>query len=465
MSDIIAKKMRNNLKRDYGVKVFHIGQPLLAIRIPKAQISDFNKDDTDNIVDLLSRLSDQLRLREVVRAYILADKSHVEVEPEDIFKEIFDKKVTSQADTAGKEPPIEEFAPPEKPVALTGNRTSIFRTPSYVAPVSKTPVFTAPVHQAPIDREPDAVITPEAAEPRVEEKKEEIKNSSNKGSEEKIVRNILSDFARRRKKKLVSTRIKSGRRAEVLTKGKRGRYVRYRMPDGKVEDIAVAPTIRAAAMHAKDGRIKVSKSDYREKVRRRRISTLINIVLDTSGSMDEIDKVDITRSVIVALLKDAYQRRDKVSLVSYSGRKGELVLPFTSSVELAKRYLETIPFGGTTPLASGILMGIHALHNEIKKDPSTIPIMVLVTDGKANMPLEVGGNIRRELSMVLRYVINEGIHLLVVDMSSTGSVLANEIAEETNGKYYHPEQLSMETLYKAISEERDDVSNFANVPV
>ena len=262
---------------------------------------------------------------------------------------------------------------------------------------------------------------------------------------------------------MVTGQMKSGRRAEVLTKGKRGRYVRSRLPDGEVTDIAVAPTIRAAALHAENGKIRVKKSDYREKVRRRRIATLINIVMDTSGSMDEMDKVDITRSVIVALLKDAYQRRDKVSLVTYSGRKGELILPFTSSVELAKRYLETIPFGGTTPLASGILIGLHALHNEIKKDPSTIPIMVLVTDGKSNVPLEVGGNIRRELSTVLHHVISEGIHVLVVDMSSHGSKLASEIAEEVNGRYYQPERLNKETLYKAISDQRDDASYFTNV--
>jgi magnesium chelatase subunit D len=289
------------------------------------------------------------------------------------------------------------------------------------------------------------------------------KASSEKKTDEMVVRKILSDFAKSKKKKVISTQAKSGRRAEVLTKGKRGRYVRYRMPEGKVTDIAIAPTIRAAAMHAQDGRIRVLQSDYREKVRRRRICTLINIVLDTSGSMDEIDKVDITRSVIVALLKDAYQRRDKVSLVTYSGRKAKLVLPFTSSVERAKRYLETIPFGGTTPMASGILTGLHVLHNEIKKDPSTIPIMILVTDGKANMPLEVGGNIRRELALILKYVISEGIHLLAVDMSSQGSELATEITRMTGGRYFHPERLSKESLYKAISDERDDDSYFTNV--
>ena len=451
MNDSIAGRMRNNLKRDYGIKVFHMGKPLLAIRIPKTEIGEFNKDDTDNIKKLLDKFSDQIRPGEVVHAYIMADRSHVVLDPYDLFGE-------SELRNISKIKALEKIKPIKKPPAYTvaptkvEHKTPTHNTPTYSAPVSLTPVFKAPVHLAPTNKKNEPVTEEKTPQKVLIEK-----------SDEKIIKKILTDFTRNRKKKLVVGNLKSGRRAEVLTKGKRGRYVKSRMPDGEVTDIAIAPTIRAAAIHAKDGRIKVKKSDYREKVRRRRIATLINIVMDTSGSMDEIDKIDITRSVIVALLKDAYQRRDRVSLVTYSGRKGEMVLPFTSSVERAKRYLETIPFGGTTPLASGILMGLHALHNEIKKDPSTIPIMILVTDGKVNVPLEVGGNIRRELATVMRYLVNEGIQILVVDMSSEGSELAFEISEGTGGRYYHPDRLSKETLYKAISEQRDEVTNFANV--
>jgi Mg-chelatase subunit ChlD len=447
MSDIIAGRMRKNLKREYGIKVFHIGNPLLAIRIPKTEINEFDKYDSDYIKELLLDLKDQIHLDEVVYAYIIADKSHILLDPYDIFCEVFDDVPIPKRKRPDTILEIEQ-----KPVTNVNHGTPIYRTPTYVAPVPRTPELIAPVYQAPSDKELEVVGEPEIEDTKIGAK-----------SDEKIVRNILSDFARTRKKKLVTGQMKSGRRAEVLTKGKRGRYVRYRLPDGKVTDIAVAPTIRAAALHAENGKINVKKSDYREKVRRRRIATLINIVMDTSGSMDEMDKVDITRSVIVALLKDAYQRRDKVSLVTYSGRKGELVLPFTSSVERAKRYLETIPFGGTTPLASGILVGLHSLHNEIKKDPSTIPIMVLVTDGKSNVPLEVSGNIHRELSMVLHHVVKEGIHVLVVDMSNHGSKLASDIAEDVKGRYYHPERLSKETLYNAISDQRDDASYFTNV--
>jgi Mg-chelatase subunit ChlD len=444
MSDKIAGRMRNNLKRDYGIKVFHIGKPLLAIRIPKKDISQFDNQDTETITELILEYSDQIRLDELVHAYVLADRSYVILDPHDVTNAVFEEEVPGKPEIKKSGQLIEEVTLNETKIEHHG---PVHSTPTYVAPVSNIPKLDAPIYRAPTDKEDANLDVPADSEK----------------TDETVVRNILSDFARRKRKKMALGQLKSGRRAEVLTKGKRGRYVRHRMPDGKVNDIAIAPTIRAAAIHAKDGRIQVKKSDYREKVRRRRIATLIDIVLDTSGSMDEIDKVDITRSVIVALLKDAYQRRDKVSMVSYSGRKAETVLPFTSSVERAKRYLENIPFGGTTPLASGILTGLHGLHNEIKKDPTTIPIMILVTDGKANVPLEVGGNIHRELLVVLKYLVNEGIHVLVVDMSSKGSDLAREISEKSGGRYYHPERLSKENLYKIISNERDDVSYFTEV--
>ena len=281
--------------------------------------------------------------------------------------------------------------------------------------------------------------------------------------EDKTVGKILHDFAKsKQKKKIASGRLKSGRRAEVLTKGKRGRYVRYRIPGDKITDIAIAPTVRAAALHAKDGRIAIKKSDLREKIRRRRISTLINIVFDTSGSMDEQDKVQITTGVVLALLKDAYQRRDRVSLVTYSGRFAELVLPFTSSVEAAKHYLENVPFGGTTPMASGMLVGLDTLVREVKKEPSAVPIMIMVTDGTANVPLQLGGSIRREIIQVCSQIVANKVNVLVVDISESGSSLAMDVSSSCAGRYYYPRSLSKEALYSAIKKERDDKASHSS---
>ncbi len=171
---------------------------------------------------------------------------------------------------------------------------------------------------------------------------EDLAFSDHEGEEEGVsydLAEILNDFARSATR-TASKSPKSGRRAEVLARGKRGRYVRARMPRGKAKDLALAPTLRAALARSggRGGTLVIREEDLREKVRRRKVATLIGIVLDTSFSMEE--SAEATKKVVIELLKDAYMRRDRVALVSCSGRRAEVVLPFTSAVVTAKRHLK-----------------------------------------------------------------------------------------------------------------------------
>ncbi len=501
-----AMRMRNNLKRDYGIKVFHIVRPILCIRIPKADVSGFDKVDSDIIYDCIHANLEQMRPEEIRDVFIISDSDYLLLSPDVFFSHIFKESriyesgeiETFEAETCDwVEVTLDELtnvedqvyvAEAEEPFKVGIEESIELEIEESIEVRIEEPVES--VIQEPVEEEAKEFLEVEAEIPVVEkteelveaytEKTEEIERVEPTGlgskdtakpqtekmhdtlKEDQVVGKILNDFARNgQKKKLAVGRLKSGRRAEVLTKSKRGRYVRYRMPGQKITDIAIAPTVRAAAHHAKDGHITIKKGDLREKIRRRRVSTLINIVFDTSGSMDEQDKIRITTGVVLALLKDAYQRRDRVSLITYSGRSAELVLPFTSSVEAAKRYLENVPFGGTTPMASGLLVSLDVLLRELKKEPSAVPIMVLVTDGTANVPLYIGGNIKREIMQVCSRVSNSRINALVVDISNTGSKLAVEVSHKCHGRYYHPVSLSKEALYNAIKEERDDTAGYA----
>ncbi|HID27611.1 MAG TPA: VWA domain-containing protein [Methanosarcinales archaeon] len=418
MNSNIIERMRNYLNRDYGIALFQYEDPIFAVRIPKESIKDFDKEDSDNIIQSVCPYFEQIKEYGVIYSFIISDESYIRLDPIELFEEM-DTQICLMQNIGTR--PIDDILAPKQTLC------------------------------------PDLVVSEN------EENKEYIiVSSAIQTADESQVREILDGFAKGRGKKIVKSRIKSGRRAEILTRGKRGRYIRYKIPkEGEnISDIAIAPTVRAAALHAVDGKLDIKKSDMREKIRRRKVSTLILIDFDASGSMDESKKINITRGAVLALLKDAYQRRDKVALVTYSGRKADLILPFSSSVELAKRYLEKIHFGGTTPLASGLLMGFQVLQREIKKEPSAIPILVLVTDGTANVPLEIGGNIERELYQICRYLNKEGINVLVVDISASGSDLARKIADTCAGKYYHPDILSKEILYYAITDERDSVAGY-----
>ncbi len=496
-----ASRIRSNVKREHAIRVFYIGGPILGVRIPKVDVADFDNKDADAVYDLIRVNMGQMRPEEIKDVFIIADANHLVLKPDVFFKPIlqetgsFESIYADVGDAASTEvdeqvevevfPPHKSEIEPVKPEIEVEIETQV--EPEIIEPVAlDADIPVEEVHpdepeiepvEPEIEVEIETQVEPEVIESvesatdvldafeeqelpedlpkKTEEPRTEKLHNALK--EDKTVGKILHDFAKsQQSKKIASGRLKSGRRAEVLTKGKRGRYVRYRIPGDKITDIAIAPTVRAAALHAKDGRISIKKSDLREKIRRRRISTLINVVFDTSGSMDEQDKIQITTGVVLALLKDAYQRRDRVSLVTYSGRSAELVLPFTSSVEAAKHYLENVPFGGTTPMASGMLVGLDTLIREVKKEPSAVPIMVIVTDGTANVPLHLGGSIKREILQVCSRIVGSKVNALIVDISENGSDLAMGISGACGGRYYHPRSLSKEALYSAIKKERDD---------
>lgn len=276
---------------------------------------------------------------------------------------------------------------------------------------------------------------------------------------------ILDGFARSGPK-VAAKSPASGRRSEVLAIGKRGRYVRARMPRSEAKDVALAPTIRAALarsggfVEAGVGRsVVIREEDLREKVRRRKVSTLVGIVLDTSFSMEEASEA--TRRVVLELLRDAYQRRDRVALVSCSGREAEVVIPFTPAAATAKRHLDGVEYGGTTPLASGLAKGSALLARERDKEPSAIPILVLITDGSANVPLEVAADPDQEVEEVARELKRSGVHLLVVDVGSGGSELAKRISAAAGGRYVKTNRPSQEEIYAAIKEEQRGAAGLA----
>jgi magnesium chelatase subunit D len=132
----------------------------------------------------------------------------------------------------------------------------------------------------------------------------------------------------------------------------------------------------------------VHPGDLRWQVREGREGNLVLFVVDASGSMAARRRMVATKGAVLSLLLDAYQRRDRVGLVSFRGAGAEVRLPPTSSVELAARRLAELPTGGRTPLAAGLARARGLLAAEAVRDPNRRPLLVLVTDGRANA---VGG--------------------------------------------------------------------------
>lgn len=211
----------------------------------------------------------------------------------------------------------------------------------------------------------------------------------------------------------------SGKRSRTVANSARGRYIRYTFPRGKVRDIAFDATLRAAApfQNSRTGSgnaLTVMKSDFRQKVREMRTGSTILFVVDASGSMGANQRMKAVKGAILSLLNDAYQKRDKVGMIAFRKDSAELLLGITRSVDLAQRCLMNLPTGGKTPLASGLLRGYKILKAAKAKDPNTVPYLVLVSDGRANVSLN-GGNPVKEAMEIAEHIATEGIRTLVID--------------------------------------------------
>jgi magnesium chelatase subunit D len=152
--------------------------------------------------------------------------------------------------------------------------------------------------------------------------------------------------------------------------------------------IDLTGTLRAAARHQRargrtSGRVLLRGEDLRTAVREGRESNLVLFCVDASGSMAARRRMEQVKTAILSLLLDAYQRRDKVGLVTFRGDTADLTLPPTHSVDAAAARLEVLPAGGRTPLAAGLLEAARVLEIERTRDPRCRPLLVVVTDGRA----------------------------------------------------------------------------------
>ncbi|MDH6460600.1 magnesium chelatase subunit D [Micromonospora sp. A200] len=177
-----------------------------------------------------------------------------------------------------------------------------------------------------------------------------------------------------------------GRRSRARTG--RGRTTGARVPAGRPGALHLPATLRAAAPHQpgrgrRGGPLLLRPDDLREAVREGREGNLVLFVVDASGSMGARQRMSAVKGAVLALLTDAYQRRDKVAVIAFRGTGARTLLPATSSVLAASTRLAELPTGGRTPLAEGLLAAAELLRVERLRDPKRRPLVLVVTDGRA----------------------------------------------------------------------------------
>jgi magnesium chelatase subunit D len=193
------------------------------------------------------------------------------------------------------------------------------------------------------------------------------------------------------------------------------------------------------------GRILLAATDLRRAERRGKEGNLVLFVVDASGSMAARARMTEVKGAVLGLLLDAYQRRDKVGLITFRDKGAELVLPPTSSVENAARRLDAIQTGGRTPLAAGLAKTVQVINTERLRDPLRRPLVLLITDGRADAAsaARAGAGLRA--------------HDVVVLDCERGPVklrLAERLAVDLGAEYLRLDDVTTEPLGSVVTERR-----------
>jgi len=232
----------------------------------------------------------------------------------------------------------------------------------------------------------------------------------------------------------------------------------------------------------REGRgVHIEESDVRIKKMARKAGSLIIFVVDASGSM-ALNRMNAAKGAAVSLLTEAYQSRDKISLIPFQGEMADVLLPPTKSITMARKRLEQMPCGGGSPLAhamqSAMLTGINA---QKSGDVGKV-VVVLISDGRANVPLCVSmgeefdpdidedskdgkpsRNYLKEevLALAKKMGALKGFNLLCVDTEnkfiSTG--LAKEIANAAMGKYHQIAKADGKAIAKVANQALSEIKS------
>ncbi|MBC7630622.1 VWA domain-containing protein, partial [Aeromicrobium sp.] len=243
----------------------------------------------------------------------------------------------------------------------------------------------------------------------------------------------------------------SGRRSRAITET--GRRIGSERRTGQGGSIHLTETIRAAAPHqAARGRvgraIEFRAADLRLAVKEGHESNLILFCVDASGSMAARTRMEQVKTAILSLLMDAYQRRDKVGLITFRHGDAELALPPTGSIDIAAARLRDLPAGGRTPLAEAMLKTADVLRLERVRDPRRRPLLIVITDGRATY----GPDALQRAHQAAAHLGATGLASLVIDCE-TGKFrmgLAHHLADHLRAEYVPLGEVSADALTSVV---------------
>lgn len=356
----------------------------------------------------------------------------------------------------------------------------------------------------------------EITEEKIEAKKGELKGIPTVGNAAKMTEvsgghpimtvtetNIVSPSNYFLKMGTIKTRKRGaymGRHAQALSAIQRGRPYGWTIPHGKTSDIHIPATIREASRRQIDRKeisevaLKIHMKDLREKLRSRKAPLTMVFVVDLSGSM--LLNLGAVKKALVRLHADAHRYRDRVGIVALKDFGAVVVQHPITNLRVVASKLASLRVSGYTPLASGMLKAREVLREAQRRDPSTVPVMVIVTDGSANVPLKKSletGQIRdidetkvivreyedlaiQDVLSVSQIIKREGINTIVVSINphtygreTYGAEVTRLIASKTDGIHHDFGRLATEkevvaSMLESLKDDQRKIGNRVSSP-
>ncbi len=242
----------------------------------------------------------------------------------------------------------------------------------------------------------------------------------------------------------------TGRRS-VSADTKRGLYINPE-PAKNTTDIAIDATV-LHALSRNPEQLDITIDDLHRKKRNGKTSNLILFVVDASGSMAASKRMEAVKGTVISLLTDAYQKRDSVGVIAFRGIGAQVLLNPTQSVELAEEAMSSLPTGGRTPLPHALQTAIELLHR-FDQINSYKPILVILTDGKANVALPGGGDAWDQTITLAAQLKKLNIRSIVLntDINYFNLNRAGELAKSLGGQYLSLHDISKEQLTPIINQ-------------
>ena len=197
--------------------------------------------------------------------------------------------------------------------------------------------------------------------------------------------------------------------------------------------------------------LRILPEDLRVSKKRNRVRNTTIFLVDASGSSAS-KRLGEAKGAVELLLAECYIRRDEVALISFRGKRSDLLLEPTRSLVRAKKCLRGLKGGGGTPMPAALEHAFNLCCSELSH--GKIPVLVILSDGGANVTKSgVGGRGKAfEESLKSAELFNSHtIKSIFIDIADNPAPQTRFLADKLGATYLPLPRASSKKILDAVT--------------